>query len=126
MFFNLTLNAAAAMNHVILDFLVLVIRTEMWEDQGVKVSARDFGVGIDEDHKDRLFEPLFDILRFLVRYSIFTGLVAYAFSLLRGKDQKTVITGGNDGQVQGLFCTAGYPCSSWGPYLSGPGRQHHK
>jgi PAS domain S-box-containing protein len=56
---NLTLNAAAAMSHVMLDFPRLVISTEIGEDQGVKVLVRDFGVGIDEDHKDRLFEPLY-------------------------------------------------------------------
>ena len=56
---NLTLNAAAAMSDVMPEFPRLVVRTEIWEDQGVKVSVRDFGTGIDEDHKDRLFEPLY-------------------------------------------------------------------
>ncbi len=56
---NLTLNAAAAMSHVMRDFPRLVVRTEVREDQGVKVSVRDFGVGIDEDRKGRLFEPLY-------------------------------------------------------------------
>jgi PAS domain S-box-containing protein len=55
---NLTLNAAAAMSHVRLDFPRLVFRTEGWNDQGVKVSVRDFGAGIDEDQKERIFEPL--------------------------------------------------------------------
>ena len=49
---NLTLNAADAMSHVMLDSPRLVFRTEVWEDQGVKVSVRDSGTGIDEDHKD--------------------------------------------------------------------------
>ena len=52
---NLTLNAAAAMSHVKLDFPRLVISTEIWEDQGVKVSVRDFGAGLDEDHKEQAF-----------------------------------------------------------------------
>jgi C4-dicarboxylate-specific signal transduction histidine kinase len=56
---NLTLNAAAAMSHVMPDSPGLVVRTEIWEDPGVKVSVRDFGTGIDEAHKDRLFEPLY-------------------------------------------------------------------
>ena len=56
---NLTLNAAAAMRGVMLDSPRLVFRTEVWEDQGVKVSVRDFGAGIDEDHRDRLFEPFY-------------------------------------------------------------------
>jgi len=56
---NLTLNAVAAMSGVLPDSPRLVFRTEAWEDQGVKVSIRDFGAGIDEDHKDRLFEPFY-------------------------------------------------------------------
>jgi PAS domain S-box-containing protein len=56
---NLTLNAVAAMNPVMLDFPGLVVRTEIREDQGVKVSVRDFGVGLDEAHQDRLFETLY-------------------------------------------------------------------
>lgn len=56
---NLILNAAAAMNHGMLDAPRVVLRTEVWEDRGVKVSVRDFGAGIDEAHKDRLFEPFY-------------------------------------------------------------------
>jgi PAS domain S-box-containing protein len=56
---NLTLNAVAAMNHVMLDIPRLVVTTEFREDLGVKVSVRDFGVGLDEDHQERLFEPLY-------------------------------------------------------------------
>jgi signal transduction histidine kinase len=36
-----------------------VIKTESEEDRGVKVSVRDFGSGIDEAHRDRLFEPFY-------------------------------------------------------------------
>jgi PAS domain S-box-containing protein len=56
---NLTLNAAAAMSGVVPDSPRLVFRTEVWEDHGVKVSVKDYGAGIDEDHKDRLFEPFY-------------------------------------------------------------------
>jgi PAS domain S-box-containing protein len=56
---NLTLNAATAMSQVMPDSPGLVVRTEIWEDQGVKVSVSDFGPGIDEDHEDRLFEPFY-------------------------------------------------------------------
>ncbi|MHC1745431.1 MAG: ATP-binding protein [Syntrophobacteraceae bacterium] len=56
---NLTMNAAAAMSCNMLDSLRLVFRTEVSEDQSVKVSVRDFGAGINEDQKDRLFEPFY-------------------------------------------------------------------
>jgi len=56
---NLVLNAGAAMSHITSDLRKLVIRTENHQDQGVKVSVRDFGAGIDEDHQDRLFEPFY-------------------------------------------------------------------
>jgi PAS domain S-box-containing protein len=56
---NLTLNAADAMSRVMLDSPRLVFRTGIWENQGVKVSVRDFGAGIDENHKDRYFEPFY-------------------------------------------------------------------
>jgi PAS domain S-box-containing protein len=56
---NLILNAAAAMNKLEPDIRKLVIKTEKQEDRGVKVSVRDFGAGIDEAHRDRLFEPFY-------------------------------------------------------------------
>jgi len=56
---NLILNAAAAMSHGMLQSPRIVLRTELREDEGVKVSLRDFGAGIDEEHKDRLFEPFY-------------------------------------------------------------------
>lgn len=56
---NLVLNAAAAMSRDMLDAPRVVLRTEIWEEYGVKVSVRDFGAGIDEAHKDRLFEPFY-------------------------------------------------------------------
>ena len=56
---NLMLNAADAMNKAKPDLRKLVIKTENEEDRGVKVSVRDFGSGIDEAHRDKLFEPFY-------------------------------------------------------------------
>jgi PAS domain S-box-containing protein len=56
---NLMLNAVDAMNQSKPDLRKLVIKTENDEDRGVKVSVRDFGAGIDETHKDKLFEPFY-------------------------------------------------------------------
>ena len=56
---NLILNAAAAMNGVKPDLRKVVIKTEKQEDGGVKVSVRDFGAGIDEAQRDKLFEPFY-------------------------------------------------------------------
>jgi PAS domain S-box-containing protein len=56
---NLSLNAAAAMSRAMPDSRRLVFRTELSEDQGVKFSVRDSGTGIDEDHKDRLFDTFY-------------------------------------------------------------------
>ena len=54
---NLMLNAVDAMNQSKPDLRKLVIKTENREDQSVKVSVRDFGAGIVQTHKDKLFEP---------------------------------------------------------------------
>jgi signal transduction histidine kinase len=54
---NLVLNALDAMNKVKPDFRKLVIKTENEKDRDVKVSVKDFGAGIDETHKEKLFEP---------------------------------------------------------------------
>ena len=56
---NLILNAVDAMNKAKPDLRKLVIKTEKQEDRGVKVSVRDFGAGIDEAHRDKLFEPFY-------------------------------------------------------------------
>jgi PAS domain S-box-containing protein len=56
---NLMLNAVDAMNKAIPKLRKLVIKTESEEDRGVKVSVRDFGAGIDEAHRDKLFEPFY-------------------------------------------------------------------
>ena len=37
----------------------LVVKSENHEDEGVKVSVRDSGTGIDEADKERLFEPFY-------------------------------------------------------------------
>jgi signal transduction histidine kinase len=56
---NLMLNAVDAMNKAKPNLRKLVIKTENEEDQGVKVSVRDFGSGIDEANRDKLFEPFY-------------------------------------------------------------------
>ena len=53
------LNAVDAMNKAKPDLRRLVIKTENEDDRSVKVSVRDFGSGIDEAHKDKLFEPFY-------------------------------------------------------------------
>ena len=55
---NLILNATTAMNGIKPDLRKLVIKTER-QDPGVKVSVRDFGAGIDEAHREKLFEPFY-------------------------------------------------------------------
>jgi len=54
---NLMLNALDAMNKAKPDSRRLVIKTEKDENGEVKVSVRDFGAGIDENHLKKLFEP---------------------------------------------------------------------
>jgi signal transduction histidine kinase len=56
---NLMLNAVDAMNKTKPDLRKLVIKTENEESRGVKISVRDFGSGIDEAHRDKLFEPFY-------------------------------------------------------------------
>jgi signal transduction histidine kinase len=56
---NLMLNAVDAMNKAKPNLRKLVIKTENQENRGVKVSVRDFGSGIDEAHRDKLFEPFY-------------------------------------------------------------------
>jgi signal transduction histidine kinase len=56
---NLMLNAVDATNKAKSNLRKLVIKTEKEEDRGGKVSVRDFGSGIDEAHRDKLFEPFY-------------------------------------------------------------------
>ena len=56
---NLILNAVAAMRTLEAVSRRLVVKTEKHEDKGVKVSVRDSGTGIDEAHKERIFEPFY-------------------------------------------------------------------
>jgi signal transduction histidine kinase len=56
---NLMLNAVDAMNKTRPDLRKLVIQTENEEERGVKISVRDFGAGIDEAQRDKLFEPFY-------------------------------------------------------------------
>jgi PAS domain S-box-containing protein len=54
---NLMLNAVDAMKKAKPDLRKLVIKTEKEKDGGVKVSVKDFGTGIDEILREKLFEP---------------------------------------------------------------------
>ncbi len=56
---NLILNSLDAMKNEKQDSRKLVIRTENQENEQVKISVRDFGPGIDEAQKERLFEPFY-------------------------------------------------------------------
>jgi PAS domain S-box-containing protein len=54
---NLMLNALDSINEAKPDLRKIVIKTENEKDRGVKVSVKDFGAGIDETHREKLFEP---------------------------------------------------------------------
>ncbi len=54
---NLMLNALDATNKAKPDLRNIVIKTESIRDEGVKVSVKDFGTGIDDTHREKLFEP---------------------------------------------------------------------
>ena len=56
---NLIMNAIAAMRDVEPGSRKLVLKTEKFEDKDVKVSVSDTGSGIDEAHKDMIFEPFY-------------------------------------------------------------------
>jgi PAS domain S-box-containing protein len=56
---NMVLNGVAAMHAIRWDLRKVVIKTEKQGDQGLKVSVRDAGVGIDEAHKDKMFQPFY-------------------------------------------------------------------
>ena len=56
---NLILNAAAAMRNAPLAQRRIVVRTAMADNLTVKASVTDFGVGIDENNIERLFEPFY-------------------------------------------------------------------
>jgi signal transduction histidine kinase len=56
---NLILNAVAAMRTLEAASRRLVVKTEKQEDNSVKVSVRDSGMGIDEAHEEHIFEPFY-------------------------------------------------------------------
>ncbi len=56
---NLILNGAAAMRNAPLAQRKIMVRTAMADNATVKASVTDWGVGIDEDHVERLFEPFY-------------------------------------------------------------------
>ena len=56
---NLILNGAAAMRNAPLAQRKIIVRTAMADNRTVKASVTDFGVGIDENNIERLFEPFY-------------------------------------------------------------------
>ena len=56
---NLILNGAAAMRNAPLAQRKIIVRTAMANHRTVKASVTDFGVGIDENNIERLFEPFY-------------------------------------------------------------------
>ena len=56
---NLIFNGASAMRNAPLTQRKITVRTAMADHRTVKVSVTDFGVGIDENHIERLFEPFY-------------------------------------------------------------------
>ncbi|MFZ7112468.1 MAG: sensor histidine kinase [Desulfatiglandales bacterium] len=54
---NMMLNALDAMNLARADLRKIVIKTGNEKDGHVKVSVKDFGLGIDETKKEKIFEP---------------------------------------------------------------------
>jgi PAS domain S-box-containing protein len=56
---NLIMNAAAAMDGVEPEARRLLVKSENHQEDGVKVSVRDSGTGIDGSNKERLFEPFY-------------------------------------------------------------------
>jgi len=56
---NLVMNAIDAMNSVINRERVLIVKSEIGESGGVKITVEDSGTGIDPSHVDRVFEAFF-------------------------------------------------------------------
>jgi PAS domain S-box-containing protein len=56
---NLILNGAAAMRNSPSGQRKIIVRTAMLDSRTVKAFVKDFGIGIDERHIDRLFEPFY-------------------------------------------------------------------
>jgi two-component system, LuxR family, sensor kinase FixL len=56
---NLILNGAAAMKNAALAQRKIIVRTSMADNRTVTASVTDCGVGIDENHIKRLFEPFY-------------------------------------------------------------------
>lgn len=56
---NLIMNGAAAMRSASPSQRKLILKTEIQDNRTVKVAVTDFGVGIDEKHVERLFEPFY-------------------------------------------------------------------
>ncbi|MBD3609421.1 MAG: cache domain-containing protein [Gammaproteobacteria bacterium] len=72
---NLLVNAIQAMEK----HGELTITTREWDDKGVVIGVRDNGSGIEEQHKDRLFDPFFS-----TKKSDGTGLgLSVSYGLIR-------------------------------------------
>ena len=56
---NLLLNASDAMKGTSPDLRKIIVRTEGNAEKGVTVSVRDYGPGIDESERNKLFEPFY-------------------------------------------------------------------
>jgi two-component system sensor kinase FixL len=55
---NLILNAADAMSHNPPEHRQIILRTGVKDDR-IRVTVRDFGLGIDKENLERIFEPFF-------------------------------------------------------------------
>jgi two-component system sensor kinase FixL len=56
---NLILNGAAAMRNSLRAQRKIIVRTAMPDNGTVKASVTDFGIGVDENNIQRLFEPFY-------------------------------------------------------------------
>ncbi len=60
---NLIMNASEAMADLEVDSRKVIITLEREDEKSVKIAIRDFGIGIDENKIDRIFEPFYTTKR---------------------------------------------------------------
>jgi PAS domain S-box-containing protein len=60
---NLIMNASEAMADLEVDLRKVIITPEREDEKNVKIAIRDFGIGIDENRIDRIFEPFYTTKR---------------------------------------------------------------
>jgi PAS domain S-box-containing protein len=60
---NLIMNASEAMADLEVDSRKVIITAEREDEKSVKIAIRDFGIGIDENKIDRIFEPFYTTKR---------------------------------------------------------------